>query len=144
MTAQSTLVEIFSQERDTWQGITMRDYDVLYTLAKHGEPMRVTELQHGVLLSQPALSRLVDRLVARGLVSKCTDTTDGRAVRVSLTAAGAQKQRAVGVAHARSVTREVGGALGDDELRELERLCTRLTAAAVRPSEQRDRVTAVA
>ena len=41
-----------------------------------------------MLLSQPALSRMVDRMVERGFVRREADERDGRGVRLSLTEAG--------------------------------------------------------
>lgn len=127
LTAHAVLMRGFAGE-SVWRDhlVTMREYDVLYTLAKCDEPTRLGELQRHVLLSQPALSRMVDRLVGRGLVERLDDADDGRAVRLLLTPSGAELQRAVGRAHARSVARAVGGALDGDELRELERLCAKL------------------
>ena len=74
----------------------MREYDVLYTLSKGPEPVRLSDLNRHVLLSQPAPSRLVDRLVERGLVERCADPADGRGVRLSLTDAGRIVQRRIG------------------------------------------------
>lgn len=129
LTAHTVLLREFAAEQ-VWRehGVSMREYDVLYTLAKHGSPARIGELQRDVLLSQPALSRLVDRLAARGLVERAVDAGDGRAVRVRLTPEGVRLQRAVGRAHARSVARAVGGALGAGELAELTRLTAKLVA----------------
>ncbi|MBS1845109.1 MAG: MarR family transcriptional regulator [Actinobacteria bacterium] len=45
--------------------VSRTEYDVLYTLSKCRRPIRLGELNRRVLLSQPALSRLVDRLVER-------------------------------------------------------------------------------
>lgn len=127
LTAHATVLREFSAET-IWRDnqLTMREYDVLYTLSKFAEPVRIGELQSGVLLSQPALSRMVDRLVTRGLIERRTDETDGRAVRVQLTPAGAELQRTVGRAHARSVGRRVGTALNPEELQELARLTAKL------------------
>ena len=58
---------------DIWADVSMREYDVLYTLSKCPGPMRLSELNRHVLLSQPALSRLVDRLAERGLVERQPD-----------------------------------------------------------------------
>ena len=129
LTAHSQLMRGFSDE-PVWRehSLSMREYDVLYTLSKCDEPARMGELRGGVLLSQPALSRLVDRLASRGLVERVGDEADGRAVRVTLTAAGAKLQRAVGRSHARSVERAMR-ALSPDEQRELERLARKLTTA---------------
>ena len=130
MTAHSVIMRRFAEE-PVWREnrLSMREYDVLYTLAKCEAPARLGELQQGVLLSQPALSRLVDRLEARGLVSRGSDQTDGRAVHVTLTPAGKELQQAVGRSHARSVERELR-ALTSDEQRELKQLVTKLLAPA--------------
>src|SRR5262245_13429834 len=88
-----------------WRDISMREYDVLYTLSKCVEPLRLGELNRKVLLSQPALSRLVERLEQRGLVHRCADPADGRGVRLYLTDAGRDRQRELGRRHARDVTR---------------------------------------
>lgn len=125
MTAHARLTARFADD-GVFEGVSMREYDVLYTLAKGGEPMRLCDVQSGVLLSQPALSRLVDRLVARGLLERSSDETDRRAVRISLTDRGAQLQRDVGRHHARSVARELGRALSAEEMAELRRLASKL------------------
>jgi len=109
-----------------WQDLSMREYDVLYTLSKCPEPVRVSELHQHVLLSQPALSRLVHRLAARGLIECQPDPADGRGVRVSLTDAGRALQRQVGRQHARSVARALTAGLSPGELHQLETICRKL------------------
>ncbi|RGE23234.1 MarR family winged helix-turn-helix transcriptional regulator [Leucobacter sp. wl10] len=128
MTAHARLTAVFAAE-DMWSEAGMREYDVLYTLAKGDGPMRLCQIQDGVLLSQPALSRMIDRLVARGLLHRETDPDDGRAVRISLTEEGVRVQRETGRAHARSVGRELGAALSPDEMRTLRELCRKLASA---------------
>lgn len=125
LTAHARLMRKFG-ETDIWGDLSMREYDVLYTLSKHGDPLRIGELSRDVLLSQPALSRMVDRLVADGLVERAADPDDGRVVRVSLTEAGRQLQRAVGRKHARDIAEEVGSRLTPEEMEELTRLCGKL------------------
>jgi DNA-binding MarR family transcriptional regulator len=99
---------------------------VLYTLSKCPGPQRISELNRHVLLSQPALSRLVDRLAERGLVERLADPADGRGVRLALTAAGLDLQRQVGRRHARSVARALAAGLGPGDLRQLEAICLKL------------------
>ncbi|MEU1951603.1 MarR family winged helix-turn-helix transcriptional regulator [Nocardia rhamnosiphila] len=125
LTAHAVLMKQFAAE-DVWQGLTMREYDVLYTLSKCPEPIRPAELNRHVLLTQPALSRMVDRLVDRGLVQRTPDPHDGRGVRLSLTDEGRTRQRRIGGRHAVGVARALTGALTDDELRTLEQLCGKL------------------
>ena len=128
LAAYGTLMRLYTAE-DSWDEVSMREYDVLYTLSKCPAPVRLSELNRHVLLSQPALSRLVDRLAERGLVDRCTDPADGRGVRLSLTAAGRAVQRQAGRGHARTVARAMTAGLTHDELGQLEALCRKLAAA---------------
>jgi DNA-binding MarR family transcriptional regulator len=125
LSAHARLMKQFAAE-DSWQDLSMREYDVLYTLSKRSEPLRLGELHRHVLLSQPALSRMVDRLVERGLLQRSPDPADGRGVRLSLTDAGRDTQRRIGRRHARSVARALTAELGPEELGELEAICGRL------------------
>ena len=131
LTAHASLIKRFAAE-DIWEDISMREYDVLYTLSKCQEPIRLTELNRHVLLSQPALSRMVDRLADRGLVSRTTDPSDGRGVRLALTADGRAVQRQIGRRHGRSVAQSMLAGLTPAELRQLEELCAKLAAATIR------------
>lgn len=107
--------------------LSMREYDVLYTLAKSGTlPQRICDIQNRVLLSQPALSRLIDRLVSRGLISRTQDAKDRRASLISLTPAGAELQHKVGAAHAKSIARILGAELTANEMEKLLSLAKKL------------------
>lgn len=53
-----------------------------------GGPQRITELAARERVTQPAITLLVNRLAERGWVERVADPTDGRAVLVSMTAAG--------------------------------------------------------
>lgn len=68
------------------------EFDVLSALRRAGEPY---ELSPGALVEQTlstsgTMTNRIDRLVARGFVERLPSETDGRAVRVRLTAAGRQ------------------------------------------------------
>jgi DNA-binding MarR family transcriptional regulator len=86
MTAHAEMMRQFDQE-DVWGEVSRTEYDVLYTLSKCRAPIRPRELNRRVLLSQPALSRMVDRMVERGFVRREADEQDGRSVLLSLTEA---------------------------------------------------------
>ncbi|MBV9452286.1 MAG: MarR family transcriptional regulator [Streptosporangiaceae bacterium] len=129
LSAHAVLMKRFADE-DIWEDISMREYDVLYTLSKCSKPINVTELNRHVLLSQPALSRLVNRLVERSLVERCSDPVDGRGVRLSLTDVGRALQRRIGRRHARSVARALTAGLDHAQLRQLETLCQKLAREA--------------
>ncbi|HMM49718.1 MAG TPA: MarR family transcriptional regulator [Miltoncostaeaceae bacterium] len=123
--AHATLNRRFAAEAG-WGGLSMREYDVLYTLAKSDGPLRLADLNEHVLLSQPALSRMVDRLAARGLVERSPDPDDRRSVRIGLTDAGAAEQRGAGRPHARGVAPALLETLDADEIAALAALCTKL------------------
>ncbi len=129
MTAHATLNRQFGAE-DVWGTCSMKEYDVLYTLSKCPGPIRLSELNRHVLLSQPALSRMVDRLADRGLVSRTADPRDGRGVGLALTREGRSVQRRIGRRHGRSVASAMLAGLTPDELRQLEELCGKLVGPA--------------
>ncbi len=125
LSAHAGLMKQFAGQ-DTWHEISMREYDVLYTLSKAAEPLRFSELNRHVLLSQPALSRLVDRLAERGLLRRCGDPADGRGVRLSLTDSGRALQRQIGRRHGRNVARAMTARLNSQDLRALKEICAKL------------------
>jgi DNA-binding MarR family transcriptional regulator len=125
LAAHATLMKEFAAE-DIWSDVSMREYDVLYTLSKCPEPIRLSELNRHVLLSQPALSRMVDRLAERGLVKRTADPDDRRGLQLSLTNAGQAVQREIGRQHARGVASVVTARLTAEQIRELETICLRL------------------
>ena len=125
LTAHAEMMKRLAAE-DVWGEISMREYDVLYTLSKCRKPIRLGELNRRVLLSQPALSRMVDRLVERGLVQREADESDGRGILLGLTEEGRAQQRRTGRPHALGVARAMKEAYDDDELLELRDLCLKL------------------
>jgi DNA-binding MarR family transcriptional regulator len=127
LTAHAEIMRQLAAE-DVWCEVSMREYDVLYTLSKCRKPIRLGELNRRVLLSQPALSRMVDRLIERGLVRREADAGDGRSVLLSLTEEGRAQQHRTGQPHALGVARRMKSALDDDELVELRDLCRKLVA----------------
>jgi DNA-binding MarR family transcriptional regulator len=139
LTAHASLVKRFAAQ-DVWEDITMREYDVLYTLSKCPQPIRLTELNRHVLLSQPALSRMVDRLADRGFIDRQPDADDRRSLRLALTAAGRDKQRRIGRRHARSIAHAMLAELGPAELRQLEAICRKLTDADLSSPNEHNRI----
>lgn len=121
---QATLLREFTAQ-DVWAGLSVREYDVLHTLSRNGSRARLGELSEEVYLPQPSLSRLVDRMVARGLLVREQDAHDGRGVVVVLTDAGEAVRREIGGRHAASIAKEFSG-LSRAELAELTRLCSKV------------------
>jgi DNA-binding MarR family transcriptional regulator len=107
--------------------LSFNEYDVLFNLSRLPDRQsRIRDLNRNLLLTQPSVSRLVYRLVAKGLVRKEADPGDGRGTIVCLTQAGYEQFRRVAVIHAESISSRVGSALSDEELRTLTELCDKL------------------
>lgn len=133
--AHATLMTRFVAE-ELWDEVSMREYDVLYTLSKCPDPIRLGELKRHVLLSQPALSRMVDRLVVRGLIRREADPSDARGRLLSLSTEGQAVQRRIGRRHARNVAAAMTTALDNDQLEELRAICQTLAERGLGTGEE--------
>lgn len=71
------------------EGITQSQLSILAILHRDG-PTGIGALATVEAVKQPTVTRIVDHLEARGLVTRVPDTRDGRCVRVELTASGAE------------------------------------------------------
>lgn len=123
--AQVHLMRHFEESKD-FAPLSSREYDVLFTLARCGGAARMRDLVPHLLLSQPSLSRMVDRLTSDGLLERRIADGDGRGVIVALTGRGAELQRRVGRRHVRSISSRLDAQLTEDEQIELRRLCAKL------------------
>jgi DNA-binding MarR family transcriptional regulator len=74
-------------------GLQAHEFDVLSVLRRSGEPFERTagELAALTHVTSGTMTSRLDRLVARGLVTRRQDPADGRLVRVRLTAAGRER-----------------------------------------------------
>ncbi|MET7426761.1 MarR family transcriptional regulator [Dactylosporangium sp. NPDC005555] len=93
--ALTTLIEDFNTlfiRLPMVQRLGFSSLSVVHTLSRRG-PMRLTALTATEQLTQPAITSLVQRLEEDGLVERRPDPSDGRAVLVSLTDAGAEVVR---------------------------------------------------
>lgn len=106
--------------------LSLNEYDVLFNLSRQPEhQLRIRDLNKHLLLTQPSVSRLVDRLATRGLLRKEADPGDGRGTIVCLTDAGYELFRAVAVPHSESIARQMA-ALTPAELATLTTLTDKL------------------
>ncbi|HET8780394.1 MAG TPA: MarR family transcriptional regulator [Agromyces sp.] len=110
--------------------ISLNEYDVLFNITRAPQRrLRLKDLNRTVLITQPSVSRLVDRLATRGLVTKTHDPADGRGTIVAITAEGFELFRRVAFSHMDAINRHVGNALDEHELTALAALCDRLRRA---------------
>ena len=120
--------EVFSEISDDFRDsdLAQAEYDVLLTVTRApGMTARLRDVTSLMLVSQPSVSRLVDRMVTRGLVTKCADPDDGRGALVRATEKGAAAFRKVATQHARTISERMSR-LDEDELRQLRALTSKL------------------
>lgn len=120
--------EVFEDINDDFheETLSQAEYDVLLTVTR-GENMtaRLRDVTANMLISQPSVSRLVDRMATRGLISKCADPDDGRGALVRATDAGASLFRRLASAHGRAIADRMS-LLDDAELAQLRDLTAKL------------------
>src|ERR671931_935674 len=87
--AQNAVLKAIEADLAAAGQIPLTWYDVLLELnAAPGRRLRMQELASRVVLSRTRVSRLVDELVAAGLVERLPDPADGRASFASITRRG--------------------------------------------------------
>jgi DNA-binding MarR family transcriptional regulator len=88
----AVVAEDLEREMQRKHGLSRSEFEVLDRLAEAAEHhRRIQELADEVHISQSALSRLVSRLEADGLVCRNTCTDDRRGIYACLTAEGLQR-----------------------------------------------------
>lgn len=100
-------------------------YDVLLELERGG-PMRPRELQKRLLLPQYSLSRLLDRMVAAGLLVRDACEEDRRGTLMSLAAAGKALRQQIWPVYAAAINSALGDRLNTTEAKTLTELLQRL------------------
>lgn len=108
------------RELQAEQALPLAWYDVLVQLEEApGNRLRMTELAGAVLLSKSGLTRLIDRMLAAGLVDRSLDPDDRRGVFVSLRDAGLERLREAAPTHMRGIQEHFARHLGEAEARTL-------------------------
>ncbi len=124
--AHARLMARLGADLDASHEVPLGTYDVLVQLSQSGGKLRLKDLLDRVILSQPGLSRRVERLEAAGLVERRPDPKDGRGVVVVLTRAGRYALRSAAVVHMAGIDREFTHALTDEEADVLIRVFSRV------------------
>ncbi|ASN39688.1 MarR family winged helix-turn-helix transcriptional regulator [Paeniglutamicibacter terrestris] len=115
------------QKLPEFKALSTKEYDVLFNLSRcPSGSSRLTDLNQYLLISQPSLSRMAERLESKGLLSRHPDPTDQRAVLFTLTEEGARLQKAVGREHIKGIHALIGKALSAEEFETLQELSTKL------------------
>ncbi|MBW1597746.1 MarR family winged helix-turn-helix transcriptional regulator [Streptomyces sp. JJ38] len=120
-------------------GLGSGDFDLLAALRRAGEPYTLSagELSRTTVVTTGAITKRVDRLVARGLVARTVDEADSRGRLITLTPAGAALTDELIAVHLDNQRRLLAG-LDDEEAAHLADLLRRLTAALPPPDDTRN------
>ncbi|ASO20802.1 DNA-binding MarR family transcriptional regulator [Actinoalloteichus hoggarensis] len=124
MEVHAMVLAELEHEFATRHGLSISEFDALSNIPTGG--VRLRELTDRVVLSQSALSRLVDRLERRGLVERSVLPDDSRAVYVRLTSAGRRLMLAAVHTNAAVVERSFADRLSTPELGTLGTVLGRL------------------
>ncbi|WP_411734718.1 MarR family winged helix-turn-helix transcriptional regulator [Paeniglutamicibacter sp.] len=115
------------QKLPEFKELSTREYDVLFNLSRcPSGSSRLSDLNQHLLISQPSLSRMADRLEAKGLVSRQSDPSDQRAVLITLTEEGTRLQKEMGREHVKGIHELIGSALSAEEFTTLQELANKL------------------
>jgi DNA-binding MarR family transcriptional regulator len=129
MAANNRLTRVVGRELEEACGLPLTWYDVLVNLALAPDGrLTMTGLSQGVLLTTGGVTRLVDRMVAAGLVERQTCTEDRRSVWVAVTGAGRERLAEATGAHLAAVQRHLVDPLSEADREVLARALATLAA----------------
>jgi DNA-binding MarR family transcriptional regulator len=104
--AHAALTGALDAQLRAGHGLSVSAYEVLMFVGDDEDgKLRMADLAQRLLLSRSGLTRLVDRLVADGLVERCACTDDGRGSFAQLTAGGRERLAAARRTHLEGVRR---------------------------------------
>jgi DNA-binding MarR family transcriptional regulator len=86
--AGTTLAARIDRELTRAHGLPLSWFEVMLWLNGQREPVAASDLGAKTMLSRSQVSRVVDALAGRGLVSRAPSASDARSVRIELTEQG--------------------------------------------------------
>jgi len=126
LAVQGGVIRRVEEDLDRHSRLTHPEFEVLLRLAwSPGRRARIQDLAAQSLLTRSGLSRVVERLERKGLVTRSRATEDGRGSYAELTEAGADRFDAAADHHIAFVRSEFLSRFTRDELRTLGALLRR-------------------
>jgi DNA-binding MarR family transcriptional regulator len=131
--AHARLARRLDDELRAGHGISLAEYDALLQLARApGRRLRMNQLADRVILSRSGITRLVDRLVAAGLVERTACSTDARGAEAVLTEAGLERLRQAARTHLAGIDRYFVSVVDPSDLPTVERALAAVARRACR------------
>lgn len=144
--AHDHLIRLLDEDLRDAHGMTISEYDVLLQLSMaKGRRLRMRDLANATLFSPSGLTRLCERLEARGLVTREPASDDQRGTVAALTDTGRKRLRAAAPTHLRGIRERFISRLPDDEVQRLSEALKSIAgdpadvAAARRPRAEAQR-----
>lgn len=130
--SHASILRLLDTELVAQHGLTTRDYEVLLYLAQANDRrLAMSALAERTMLTRSGITRLIDGLVAAGLIERVACSEDARVSYAQLTDAGHEKLREAGCTHVKSIRRLFLEHFSENEIVELASLLSRLPGAGV-------------
>lgn len=131
LTLQGRFLRRVEADLERNSDLTHPEFEVLLRLSwSENDRSRIQDLAEQSLLTRSGMSRVVQRLESKGLVTRSRAEEDGRGAYAELTAAGADRFAGAVEHHVAFVRRELLSRYSADELRTLGALLARGNAAS--------------
>ena len=128
--SHASIVRALDAELLAAHGMTARDYEVLLYLSQaENRRLPMSALAESTMLTRSGITRLVDGLVAGGLVERISCPNDARVSYAKLTEAGYEKLREAGCTHVAGIRRLFLEHYDSEEIAQLAALLSRLPGA---------------
>jgi DNA-binding MarR family transcriptional regulator len=129
--SHASILRVLDAELVAEQGMTARDYEVLLYLAQaEDRQLPMSALAESTMLTRSGITRLVDGLVANGLIERVSCSADARVSYARLTDGGYEKLREAGCTHIAGIRRLFLEHFSTEELDQLASLLSRLPGAS--------------
>ncbi len=128
--SHASILRALDAELVSDHGMTTRDYEVLLYLAQSEDRrLPMSALAESTMLTRSGITRLVDGLVANGLIERVSCSADARVSYARLTDDGYEKLREAGCTHIAGIRRMFLEHFNSEELDQLATLLSRLPGA---------------
>jgi DNA-binding MarR family transcriptional regulator len=128
--SHASILRVLDAELTAEHGMTTRDYEVLLYLAQApARRLPMSAIAERTMLTRSGITRLVDGLVACGLIQRVSCPNDARVSYAQLTDAGHEKLRKAGCSHIASVRRLFLAHFSVEEIEQFASLLSRLPGA---------------
>jgi DNA-binding MarR family transcriptional regulator len=128
--SHASIVRALDAELLAAHGMTARDYEVLLYLSQaEDRRLPMSALAESTMLTRSGITRLVDGLVAAGLIERVSCPDDARVSYAKLTEAGYEKLRDAGCTHVAGIRHLFLEHYSSEEIEQLAALLSRLPGA---------------